>query len=243
MSEESSMRVTYYGYNAFTIEADNLLVIIDPGMNLDWKHLRSLVPPELWKSASHVMVTHGDADHAQYAGQVARVAKAPIICGQALAGRWLRTGVEVHCVSSGERCEIGGLKVVGVPVQHGPVLRIRDHHVSVKPPRIGVGAVGFLIMIGNRSILNLGDTVLLEEVWAGMEPELLMVPTGGIMTMNVDQALTAVDVIQPKVVIPMHHNWHLLFYHHRADMSKFNNEVQARGLSCFVLDPGESMNL
>ena len=144
------MRVTYYGYNAFVIEADSLFVIVDPGMNLHWRHLGPLVPPELWKSASHVMVTHGDTDHARYAGQVAQVAKAPIICGQALAGRWLSTGVEVHCVSPGERREIGGLKVVGVPVQHGPALRIRGHHVSAEPPRVGVGAVGFLIMIGNR---------------------------------------------------------------------------------------------
>jgi L-ascorbate metabolism protein UlaG (beta-lactamase superfamily) len=237
------MRVTYYGYNAFAIESDNILVIIDPGMNLDWKHLRSLVPPERWKSASHVMVTHGDVDHARYAEQVARVAKAPIICGQALAGRWLSTGVEVHRVSPGDRREIGGLKVVGVPVQHGPVLRIRGYHISAKPPWVGVGAVGFLITIRNRSILNLGDSVMLKKVWSGMEPELLMVPTGGVMTMDVDQALAAVDVIQPKIVIPMHYDWHLLLYHHRINMSRFNNEVEERGLSCFVLERNESVNL
>jgi L-ascorbate metabolism protein UlaG (beta-lactamase superfamily) len=237
------MRVTYYGYNAFAIEADSLFVIIDPGMNLHWRHLHSLVPTELWTSASHVMVTHGDADHALYAGQVARAAKAPIICGHALARRWCRMGLEVHCVSPGEFRDVGGLRVEGVRVQHGPVLKIGARHVSVKPPRVGLGAVGFLMTVGNRSILNLGDTVLLEEAWSGLEPELLMVPTGGMMTMDEDQALAAVEAIHPKVVIPMHYNWHLLFYRHCADMSTFSNELQARGIPCLVLERGESVTL
>jgi L-ascorbate metabolism protein UlaG (beta-lactamase superfamily) len=237
------MRVTFYGYNAFVIEVDNLLLIVDPGMNLHWRHLGPLVPPELWKSASHVMVTHGDADHARYAAKVAGAANAPIICGQALAGRWRNTGLEIHSLTPGESRDVGGLRVAGVPVQHGPVLKVGGRYVSAKPGRVGVGSVGFLVTVGERSILNLGDTVLLQQTWGGLAPEILMVPTGGMMTMDVDEALAAVDAIQPKVVIPMHHNWHILFYRHLADMTRFRVEVEARRLACIVLQPGESATL
>jgi L-ascorbate metabolism protein UlaG (beta-lactamase superfamily) len=67
-----------------------------------------------------------------------------------------------------------------------------------------------------------------------------MVPIGGMMTMDVDEALQAVAVIEPRVVIPMHYNWHLLFYHRPADVSRFAAGVRELGSECIVLDRGES---
>jgi L-ascorbate metabolism protein UlaG (beta-lactamase superfamily) len=70
-----------------------------------------------------------------------------------------------------------------------------------------------------------------------------MVPIGGMMTMDVDDALRAVEVIAPKSVIPMHHNWDILFYHRPADVTRFADGARALGCQRFPLERGESVEL
>ena len=65
------MRFIYYGYNAFVMEGVGKTILIDPGQNLHWHRLDSLIPCQIWPQADLILVTHGDADHAEYAPQVA----------------------------------------------------------------------------------------------------------------------------------------------------------------------------
>ncbi|MBC8254868.1 MAG: MBL fold metallo-hydrolase [Ardenticatenia bacterium] len=235
------MKLTYYGYNAFVIEGEGKTIILDPGQNLHWRRLNSLIPRQLWVQADLILVTHGDADHAEYVPQVARASSAPIVCGPALAGKWRRKGLTVVPVAPGETVEVAGVQVQGVPAQHGgPTLTLFGHTFTFKPRFVGVGAVGLLFTLEGRWLLALGDTVLLEDAWRGLRPEVLMVPIGGVMTMDVDEALRAVAVIEPEVVIPVHYNWDVLFYHRPADVERFAAEVRAGGRRCCPLKPGES---
>ena len=234
------MKLTYYGYNAFVIEAEGKIVALDPGQDLHWRRLNSLIPRPLWPQTDLILVTHGDADHAEYVGQMARASGAPVVCGPALAGKWRRKGLTVIPVAPGETVEAAGVQVQGVPAQHGPVLTLFGRSFSLKPGFVGVGAVGLLFTLEEQRLLNLGDTVLLEEAWCGLRPDVLMVPIGGMMTMDVDDALRAVAAIEPEVVIPVHHNWDILLYHRPADVERFAAEVQAGGRRCFPLKPGES---
>ena len=235
------MKLTYYGYNAFVIEGEGKTIILDPGQNLHWRRLNSLIPRQLWVQADLILVTHGDADHAEYVPQVARASSAPIVCGPALAGKWRRKGLTVVPVAPGETVEVAGVQVQGVPAQHGgPTLTLFGHTFTFKPRFVGVGAVGLLFTLEGRWLLALGDTVLLEDAWRGLRPEVLMVPIGGVMTMDVDAALRAVAAIAPEAVIPVHYNWDVLFYHRPADVERFATEVRGRGCQCFPLKPGES---
>jgi L-ascorbate metabolism protein UlaG (beta-lactamase superfamily) len=136
--------------------------------------------------------------------------------------------------------EAAGVQVQSVPAQHGPVLTLFGRSFSLKPGFVGVGAVGLLFTLEGCILLALGDTVLLEDAWRGLRPDVLMVPIGGVMTMGVDDALQAVAAIEPQVVIPVHYNWDVLFYHHPADVERFAAEVRTRGRGCFPLKPGES---
>ena len=234
------MRLTYYGYNAFVIEGEGKTIILDPGQDLHWRRLDSLIPRPLWAQADLILVTHGDADHAEYVFQVARASGAPLVCGPGLAGKWQRKGLAVVPVAPGETVEAAGVQVQGVPVQHGPVLNFFGRSFSLKPGFVGMGAVGLLFTLEGRALLNLGDTVLLKEAWHGLNPDVLMVPIGGVMTMDVDDALRAVTAVNPDVVIPMHYNWHILFYHRPADVKRFAAEVEDGGYRCLPLKPGES---
>ena len=238
------MKLTYYGYNAFVIEGKDRTIILDPGQDLHWRRLNSLIPRSLWAQADLILVTHGDADHAEYALQVAKASDAPLVCGPALAKKWRRGGLAVMPVAPGETVEVAGVQVQGVPVQHGgPTLTFFGRSFTFKPKAVGTGAVGLLFTLEGRWLLNLGDTLLLEEAWRGLHPDVLMVPIGGMMTMDVDQALQAVVAIEPEIVIPMHHNWDILFYHRPADVERFAAEVRTQGRQCFPLEPGESVEI
>ena len=238
------MRVSYYGYNAFVIEAAGTKLFIDPGQDLHWRRLNALIPRPLWSSADVILVTHGDADHAEYVPGVAKASGAPILCGAELAETWRRNGLLAVPVTIGKTAEVAGVSVQGVPVRHGGLqVTLFGRSFTVKPAAVGKGAIGLLFSLEGRRWLNLGDTLLLEGVWCGLDPDVLMVPIGGMMTMDVEQALRAVAMIDPEVVIPMHYDWDILFYHRPADVERFAAAVEAEGRRCLPLKPGESVEV
>lgn len=237
------MRITFYGYNSFVVEGQERRVLIDPGRNLHWRRFNSLIPEQLWPRTDLVLVTHGDADHATYVSQVAQASGASIVCGTVLADKWRRKGLSVIPVSPGGTIEVEGMRVRGVPVLHGPAVTLFGRRVALKPDFVGPGAVGLLFGLDGQRLLNLGDTLLLEDAWRGLAPEVLMIPIGGVMTMDVDQALRAVAAIEPQIVIPTHYGWSILFYRHRADVGRFAAGVEGAGRRCFPLKPGQSAEL
>lgn len=233
------MRFTYYGYNAFVIEGAEKTIVIDPGQDLHWRRLSSLIPRQVWPRADLILVTHGDADHAEYVPQVARASNAPVICGPVLAEKWRRKGLSAVPVAPGEMVEAAGVPVQGLHVQHGPLLTLLGR--TSRLPFVGEGAVGLLFTLENRRLLNLGDTLLLEDAWSGLRPDVLMVPIGGLMTMDVNAALRAVMAIEPEVTIPTHYDWDILFYHRPAEVERFAAGVRSFGRKCFPLESGESI--
>ena len=236
------MKLTYYWYNAFVIEGESKTIILDPGQDLHWRRLNSLIPRQLWERVDLVLVTHGDEDHAEYAPQVARASGAPIVCGPALAEKWQQKGLTMVAVAPGKTVEVNGISIRGVLVQHGGLtLTLLGRTFTFKPGRVGLGAVGFLFTLEGKSLLSLGDTLLLEKAWRGLRPDVLMIPIGGMMTMDVQAALQAVEVIAPQMVIPVHHNWDILFYHRPADVDSFVAGVQELGCETVPLARGQTL--
>lgn len=235
------MNLTYYGCNSFLIEAEERVLILDPGVGVRLGRLRSLVPRPRWSEANIVLVTHGDFDHARYVESIARTSGAPIVCGTALAERWERAGLAVVPVGPGEETTVDGLPIRGVEVEHGPRLRAfgREKRISLT----SVGAIGLLVTLGPWSLLALGDTLLVEDAWRGLRPDVVLVPIGGIMTMDVDAALRAIDVLQPRIAIPVHYHWRTLLHLRPADAERFADKARLAGCQCLQLAGGESVYL
>ena len=262
------MKITHYLYNAFLLEADGVKVAIDPGQNLWLFKLQSLIPESEWPSVTHLVITHGDPDHHWQSDRVAKVSGAHVICGRGLTrvvdgsrlvvdprGRALTSWVPFENLQSlevGDSIELDDVSIEAVKAEHGPIaIPILGFTFRAQPgpnERVGIEAMGFRIKIGDTSVLNLGDTVLLPE-WKDLAADVLMLPIGGLgqntWTMDVDEALEAVKLISPRYVIPCHYNVPL-FWKRKfavADDQRFKREAELLGTECTILHYGESLTI
>ncbi len=262
------MKITHYLYNAFLLEADGTKVAIDPGQNLWIFKLESLIPESEWPSVTHLVITHGDPDHHWQSDRVAKASGAHVICGRGLTrvvdgsrlvvdprGRALTSWVpfdNLQTLEVGDSIKLDDVSIEAVKAEHGPIaIPILGFTFKAQPgpnERVGIGAMGFRITIGDTSVLNLGDTVLLPE-WADLSADVLMLPIGGLgkntWTMDVDEALEAVKLIAPRYVIPCHYNVPL-FWKRKfavADDRRFKREAELLGTECTILHYGESLTI
>lgn len=265
---DHQVTITYYVYNAFVIEHDGVKIAIDPGQNLWLFKLESLIPESQWPGVTHLVITHGDPDHHWQSDRVAKASGAHVICGRGLTrevdgqtlvvaprGRALTSWVpfeNLHPLDVGESITLDGVQIEAVKTVHGPIavplLGFTYRAAPGPAERVGIGAMGFKISIGDTSILNLGDTVLVPG-WEGLTADVMMVPIGGLgsntWTMDVDEALEAVELIAPKRVIPCHYNapffWKRRFA--LADDKRFQREVERLGVECTILNYGEALTI
>lgn len=262
------MRITHYLYNAFLIDDGDTRVVIDPGQNLWMFDLRSLVPEEEWPTITHIVITHGDPDHHWQSDRVAEASGAPVVCGTGLTktengqtlvidprGKELNSWIPIdnlHPLDVGESIELDGVEFEAVRAVHGPIeVSLLGFKIRKEPgpdERTGLGAMGFKMTIGDKSILNLGDSLLLPD-WVGLRPTVLMIPIGGLgqntWTMDVEDALEAVDRIDPDIVIPCHYSVPFLWKRKMAiaDDAEFKRGVEALAKKCCILGSGDAVTV
>ena len=264
------MKITHYLYNAFVIESGNKKIAIDPGgLFFYFFKFTTLIPKSEWASITHIFVTHGDPDHHWHTDRVAKVSSAPIICNETMVrninGKDMMLGPRdkglaftteihnVHTLTVGETIELDGMSITGIKTTHGSLkLKFGPFSKTMHPgpnERIGWGSMGFEIILDGKKIVNLGDTLLHQKVWQKIhEPDVLMLPIGGKMihnTMDEKEALQAIRIIKPKLVIPCHYNCPAFFTkkYNPADDKMFKKEVEKMGIKCVILKMGESIDL
>lgn len=262
------MKITHYLYNAFLIEGAGARIAIDPGQNLWIFRLESLIPKSEWPSITHVVITHGDPDHHWQSDRLARASAADVICGKGLTrrvngetlvvdprGRALTSWVhydKLHPLDEGDSISIAGVQIDAVRTVHGQIeIPILGFSLRASPgpgERMGIGSMGFKVTIGDMSVLNLGDSILLPE-WKHVSADVLMLPIGGLgqntWTMDVDEAIEAVKLIEPGRVIPCHYSVPL-FWKRKfavADDQRFKREVERLGVECTILKYGEAVTI
>ena len=262
------MKIKHYLYNAFLIEEGKTKIAIDPGQNLWIFKLQSLIPKSEWSDITHILITHGDPDHHWQSDRVAEVSGAPVICGKGLTkiengeivvvdprGKELTSWIHyenLHPLDVGESITLNNVKIETIKTVHGPIsVPILGFKIKKQPgpgERTGIGAMGFKITIGDKSIVNLGDTLLLKG-WEGLKPDVLMLPIGGLgnntWTMDVQDAIEAVKLKGPKVVIPCHYNVPFLWIKKMAvaDDKLFKREVEKLGVVCHIMHRGDEIGV
>ena len=264
------MIIKHYLYNAFIIEWGDKKIAIDPGaLFMYYFRFTTLIPKSEWKDITHIFVTHGDPDHYWHTDRVAEVSDAPVICNKNMLkgvnGSKLMLGPrdkglsftkqieKVHTLSVDETIEVDRMTITGIKATHGPLtIKFGPFSKSVKPgptERVGWGALGFEIKYKGLSVINVGDTLLHRNEWQRIKnPDVLMIPIGGKAihnTMDETEALAAVKIIKPKLVIPCHYNCKGLFSKslNPADDMMFKAETEKLGFKCEIMIEGDTLEI
>lgn len=122
--------------------------------------------------------------------------------------KWLRKGSTVIvCPESCAGKFIGDIRVV----KPGDIINVKGAKIEVMPAfttnsrhPAEAGGVGYIITMSDGTrVYHLGDTGLTPAMKEGIA-DVLLVPISGANTMNAEQAAEVVNLIKPRVAVPMH---------------------------------------
>lgn len=221
-------KLTYFSHSAWQIETGSTSILIDPFLN---DNPNSPVKAEE-VSAQYIIVTHAHGDHIGDSVEIAKKHGATVITNFEIANWFGAQNVTAHPM------HIGG----GKEFPFGHVKLTQAFHGSSFPDG-GYGGMpaGVLLTVEGKTVYHSGDTGLFGDMAliGEMNPiDIALIPIGDNFTMGLKDAVKAVELLKPKMVIPMHYK---TFDVIDADPSVFVEEVSKKGFSGRVLEYGESL--
>jgi L-ascorbate metabolism protein UlaG (beta-lactamase superfamily) len=221
-------KLTWYGHATLGMETGGYQVLVDPFFT--GNPAASVSADKV--RADYILITHGHGDHVGDAIPIAKRTKATVISNHEIATWAGNQGVKSHGqhLGGGYHHPFGYLK-----------LTLALHGSALPDGSDGGNPAGFLLTtLDEKKIYLAGDTGLFGDMaLIGEEGlDLAVIPIGDNFTMGPDDALRAVKLLKPKVVIPIHFGtWDLIAQDAAAWADRVNKQT---GTQVVVLKPGES---
>jgi L-ascorbate metabolism protein UlaG (beta-lactamase superfamily) len=250
-TEEITDRIVFLGHAAVLIELDGVRLLTDPLLRGHVAHLRRQAPPvtkALFADPDAVLISHLHHDHLDLGSLRLLGRDVPLIVPVG-AGEWMRRRgfVTVKELDVGEVAKVATLAVTAV----------QAHHDGRRLGGPRAATLGYVVN-GRRAVYFAGDTELFAEMVnfpRALDVALLPVagwgPTLGPGHMDPLDAARAVQLIEPRVAIPVH--WGTLLpiglRRHRARLGDpprlFAEHVAslAPGVEVRILSPGQGTEL
>lgn len=200
------MKITRIGLSMFQIETEEGLVLLtDPWISGNPTTAQEHKTPEYLKRIDALLVSHGHLDHANGIVDIAAVhPDVKTVChfelGNILASEGLNN---VERLNFGGTATIGNVKVSFVPAVHSS---------TYGKERVYAGqSAGIIVTLeSGYRIYYAGDTGLTADmkyvVGDYYKPDLVILPVGGVITMDPDQAVYAAKhLLGASHVIPCHY--------------------------------------
>jgi len=224
-----STKVTWLGHAAFALEVNGHKILIDPFLTDNPTAAVTANDVE----ADFILVSHGHGDHIGDTVAIAQRTGALVISNFEISNWLSQQGVEkVHAqhIGGGFTHPFGYLK-----------LTIAHHGSGLPDGSYGGNPAGFLLTTPDgKKIYFSCDTAVFQSMHLIGEEgiDLAVLPIGDNFTMGPDDALRAVKLIEPKVVIPVHYDtWELIAQDPKAWAKRVEAETNT---TCVILAPGES---
>ena len=224
-------RIIWHGHSCFTlITDDGVRIMFDPW--LDENPAADITTDDV-EALDYILVSHGHFDHFADAIGLAKKTGATLVSSYEIVSyaesKGVRSGHGMS-IGGGYRFPFGYVKMT--PALHGPGVAGDEGPFAAMPG-------GWWLDMNGKRLYHAGDTALIMEMQllAG-KVDVALLPIGDNYTMGPEDAATAVGMIRPKVVIPMHYNTFDLI---RQDPGEFARLVGDRA-EVVILRPGDSYN-
>ena len=242
-------RIAFLGHATVLLELESVRLLFDPLLRGRVLHLRRQVPPvdeSMFAGPDAVLISHSHHDHLDLPSLL-RLGRDTRLIVPSGAGLWLASKgfANVSEVDVGDVMKVGELEIAAVVA----------HHNGGRLGGPQAKALGYLVA-GRHVVYFAGDT----EIFAGMggfspAPDVALLPVAGWGPklgpghMDPLQAAHAVELLQPRLAIPIH--WGTLlpiglarnYRAHLGDPPRLFAEHVARlapGVEVRILMSGES---
>lgn len=221
MDTKTSLQAHWLGHSAFHIETPGgEHILIDPFLS------DNPTTPDEWKEPSqvdYILLTHGHEDHVgdtlEIAERTGCTVAAPVELSRLLVGKHGLNEEQAIEFNKGGTIDFEEFSVTMVSANHSSSFQ-GDY----------AGEPGGLILSfeDDIAIYHMGDTNIFAdlEIYGDLyRPHVALVPMGDHYTMGPEEAAWAVDMIRPKLAIPIHYGTMPVL---TGDPEEFKNFVEER---------------
>lgn len=227
------VQLHFCGHSCFFIQGEKARIIVDPWLR---GNPQALIDPGKIK-VDAVLVSHGHYDHLGDALEISEQCQAPIIGTAELVTYCAKKGAKTHRMHIGGAHDFGDFWLKLTPAWHGSSNLDENNYYLGMP-------CGFLIKIDGKIIYHAGDTGLFGDmkfvIGDRYKLDVALLPIGDNVVMGPEDAVAAVQWLNPKLVIPMHYNTFPLI---KQDPQQFKDQMDKLGFNCKILKPGDSILL
>lgn len=220
-------RLTFHGHATFSIETDDgTNLVIDPFFSDNPAFEGSADDI----AADFILLTHGHYDHVADVLPLAERTGATVIASFEIATYFENQGLTAspQHIGGGVHYPFGYVKMTAA--LHGGMVQLPGAEAFTTVP------AGLLVNLnGGQRFHHAGDTALLMDMQLLKgKVDVAVLPIGDRFTMGPEDAVTAIDFIEPRVVIPCHYDtWPPI----EQDAEAFKAAVGARA-HVEVMSPG-----
>ena len=184
------MKIKWLGHSAFLLEGSKR-ILIDPFIT---DNPIAKVNDEDTKNIDYIALTHDHGDHMGDTEKIAKSTGAKVVTIYEISLDLQAKGVDSLGMNIGGTAYLEGASFSMTPAMHSS----------------GKGTpTGFVIEMDGKKVYHTGDTGLfatMSLIGEMYSPDVMLLPIDGLFNMDIRLAAKAVELVKPKIAIPMHYN-------------------------------------